>query len=150
MPVSEYKDKGNYHSLRCSETNPQHVYVNQLLTDLNLDIFKSKNQFMIDAIDFYAKYLNEQHPMDSPAPDNQQGRMITEDDLEHIKNDIFNEVMKEVQKEVIAMLGAAISGRQTTEPVQNVTTTEEVKETTSFNINPTVANMAMLWGNDEE
>ncbi len=150
MPVNEYKDKGNYHSLRCSETNPQHVYVNQLLTDLNLDIFKSKNQFMIDAIDFYAKYLNEQHPMDSLDSDNPQGRMITEDDLERIKNDIFNEVMKEVQKEVIAMLGAAISGRQTAETVQNITTTEAVKETDSFNVNPKVANMAMLWGNDEE
>lgn len=54
------KDAGNYHNVRCSVNNPQHVYVHKILNDLNLDIYKSRNQFIIDAIEFYSKSLNQE------------------------------------------------------------------------------------------
>ena len=40
-------------SVRLNMSNPQHVKINDVIQNLDPKIFKSKNQFIIDAIQFY-------------------------------------------------------------------------------------------------
>ena len=53
--------KGNivYHSLRMNLDNEQHRRVHAVLADLNTDIHKSVNQFLVDAADAYIRGLWE-------------------------------------------------------------------------------------------
>ena len=40
-------------SVRLNMSNPQHVKINDVIQNLDPKIFKSKNQFIINAIQFY-------------------------------------------------------------------------------------------------
>ena len=42
-----------FRSFRMNMDNPQHVKVNEILCNIDKDVCKSKNQFVIDAIEFY-------------------------------------------------------------------------------------------------
>ena len=46
-------------SVRLNMSNPQHVKINDVIQNLDPKIFKSKNQFIIDAIQFYIDKDNE-------------------------------------------------------------------------------------------
>lgn len=111
--MAKSNDEGDYYSLRCSRTNPQHVYVNKILTDLNLDIFKSKNQFIVDAIEAYSKMLDQDDlTVSAVIEKSRKEGYITRKDLEEIKREISDRVVKEVQNEVISLLGTALAARQ--------------------------------------
>lgn len=111
--MAKSNDEGDYYSLRCSRTNPQHVYVNKILTDLNLDIFKSKNQFIVDAIEAYSKMLDQDNlTVSAVIEKSRKEGYITRNDLEEIKREISDRVVKEVQNEVISLLGTALAARQ--------------------------------------
>lgn len=152
MANPAYRDEGYYHSIRCSKNNPQHVYVHQVLDDLNTDIFKSKNQFMVDAIEYYSKSLNHED-LSATAASQRKGKEraenLTVEDLEQLKKEVVDEVMIRVQREVIAILGYAVGNR----PVSYVAATAPeavVKEEKKAEpeINPIVADMASLWAED--
>ena len=74
-------------------------------------------------------------------------------DLEKLKQDVVSEVMIAVQREVIAILAHAVANsqnnnqqmyqKQSQEPIEEKTDTKDA-------INPIVADMASLWGEDEE
>ncbi|WP_075678557.1 hypothetical protein [Roseburia sp. 831b] len=148
------KDAGNYHNVRCSVNNPQHVYVHKILNDLNLDIYKSRNQFIIDAIEFYSKSLNQEDLTQTATMEHiKDEKQIKASDLEKLKQDVVSEVMIAVQREVIAILAHAVANsqnnnqqmyqKQSQEPIEEKTDTKDA-------INPIVADMASLWGEDEE
>lgn len=46
-------------SLRLNLDNEQHMRIYKVLHDLNVDIHKSKNQFMVEALDFYLRSFEE-------------------------------------------------------------------------------------------
>lgn len=99
------KDKGIYHNVRCSMHNKQHVYVHKVLTDLNLSIYKSKNQFIIDAVEHYAKSLNQEDLTNTAAEQYiREGQTKTSSDTEALKKEIVNEVTVNVQANVISVL----------------------------------------------
>lgn len=101
------KDKGIYHNVRCSMHNKQHVYVHKVLTDLNLSIYKSKNQFIIDAVEHYAKSLNQEDLTNTAAEQyirEGQARCGRDTDTEAMKKEIVNEVTVAVQTNVISVL----------------------------------------------
>lgn len=52
-------DQGNYHNFRLSKSNAQHVSVNKILRDLNPNVVKSKNQYIVDAIEYYTNALDK-------------------------------------------------------------------------------------------
>lgn len=150
-----YRDKGMYHSIRCSKDNPQHVNVNRVLSDLNTDIYKSKNQFLIDAVDYYIKMLNEEDLTNTAAMENAKNqRILRVKDIEALKQNIIDEVMIGVQREVIAILAQAVANRTDTvrqEPVANrLPIVTEPEPSTEKAVNPIVAQMASFWGTTEE
>ena len=49
-------------SVRLNMSNPQHVKINDVIQNLDPKIFKSKNQFIIDAIQFYIDDPIRQQP----------------------------------------------------------------------------------------
>ena len=99
------KDKGIYHNVRCSMHNKQHVYVHKVLTDLNLSIYKSKNQFIIDAVEHYAKSLNQEDLTNTAAEQYiRAGQTKEGPDTEALKKEIVNEVTVAVQTNVISVL----------------------------------------------
>lgn len=80
-------------------------------------------------------------------------KQIKASDLEKLKQDVVSEVMIAVQREVIAILAHAVANsqnnnqqmyqKQSQEPIEEKTDTKDA-------INPIVADMASLWGEDEE
>ena len=46
-----------YHSLRLNMDNEQHQRVEKVLANLNTEIHKSVNKFIVDSIDFYIRNL---------------------------------------------------------------------------------------------
>ena len=47
-------------TVRLNMLNPAHVTINKVLNELNLDIFKSKNQFFIDAATYYIENYGQE------------------------------------------------------------------------------------------
>ena len=52
-------DDGFYHTLRLSRRNPNHIRMHQILVDLDKSVYKSQNQFIVDAVEFYINALEE-------------------------------------------------------------------------------------------
>lgn len=46
--------------LRLNMLNPVHVNINKVLSELDMDIFKSKNQFFIDAATYYIEHFGRE------------------------------------------------------------------------------------------
>ncbi|MBQ9142528.1 MAG: hypothetical protein IJX63_12200 [Lachnospiraceae bacterium] len=150
MSKTDYRDEGLYFNLRCSRNNPQHVYVSKILGDLNTDIYKSRNQFVMDAVEFYSKSLNQEDLTNNSAMEHiKKERRLTVEDLEAVKKEIHDEVMISLQRDVIAILGYAI-GKGQEDRVRTVQTPVIKEEELENVINPIVADMASLWGADEE
>lgn len=141
--MANRKDEGDYHNVRCSRNNPQHVYVNKILSDLNMDIYKSKNQFIIDAVEAYCKMLNQDDlTVNATIERARKEGYVRRKDLDEIKKDICSRVVKEVQQEVISMLGTALAAKQ------SVNVTEEtikVKEDNFGEVNDAVVGLATNW-----
>ena len=147
-------DAGNYHNVRCSINNPQHVYVHKVLSDLNLDIFKSRNQFVIDAIEYYSKALNQEDLTNTAAMEFiQNEKLIKASDLEKLKQDVVEEVMLVVQREVISILAQAVAARtevvRVEQPISKSNSDGIEDDTEEETFNPIVADMASYWADDE-
>lgn len=99
--------KGNivYHNLRMNLDNEQHRRVHLVLSDLNTDVHKSVNQFLIDAADSYISRLEGK---ELTREEKQPGEClyVTREDLEKIRR----EIKDELQREMIIILGSALTG----------------------------------------
>lgn len=99
-------DDGMYHNFRLSRRNPIHIRINDILSDLNKDVYRSKNQFIADALEYYINALeNDTITNSENIKKKHKKEYVTKCELELIKASIKNEVVKEVQKEIIAILG---------------------------------------------
>lgn len=99
--------KGNivYHNLRMNLDNEQHRRVHLVLSDLNTDVHKSVNQFLIDAADSYISRLAGNELTKEPE---QTGEClyVRREELEQIRR----EIKEELQREMIIILGSALTG----------------------------------------
>mgnify|MGYP004602931141 FL=1 len=98
--------KGNiaYHSVRMNLDNEQHRRVHSILAELNTDVHKSVNQFLIDAADSYISRLGGNELTKEPEL---QGEClyVTKKELEQMRR----EIRDELQKEMIIILGSALA-----------------------------------------
>lgn len=110
----EKKDNGIYHHLRLSMNNPEHMKIHNVLMDLNKDIYKSKNQFIVEALIFYIAEL-EENPLtrSRQRKENEKEKLITKGEMDDIavtmKNDLIQYVNKEVLATIISVLGNNLS-----------------------------------------
>ena len=103
-------------SVRLNMSNPQHVKINDVIQNLDPKIFKSKNQFIIDAIQFYIdNYGKETFVI--KKKEKERDEYIRSEDIDDIKEEVIEAATNEARKEVIRLLGGVISGMTMTEKV---------------------------------
>lgn len=129
------------HSLRLNLRNEKHLRVEKALEQINPKIFKSLNEFMIDAIDFYIKYLDGENIAIRADKGLQDNQWATKEELEEMKQVIE----KNVREEVIQLLGMALSGQSLQQ--REVLSNETVKEIEEDGITDTAAiDLVVGWG----
>lgn len=133
------------HNLRLNLDNPLHQKINDVLQDLNPDIFKSKNRFIADAVEMYIDSFDKDDlTKEGNRMKIQRQEYICREDLEQIKEEIRYELLTEVRNEVIKLLGGVVAGMQVGQSMQiaNVSkqeTTELVEE------DETMEKLALGW-----
>ena len=74
-------------TFRLNLLNPQHAKINEVIKGLNPKIYKSKNQFLIEACEFYIDHYGED---DIPSKEEKRyEQFVTRDEIEKIKKEIF-------------------------------------------------------------
>ena len=81
-------------SVRLNMSNPQHVKINDVIQNLDPKIFKSKNQFIIDAIQFYIdNYGKETFVI--KKKEKERAEYIRSEDIDDIKEEVIEAATNE-------------------------------------------------------
>ena len=86
-------------SVRLNMSNPQHVKINDVIQNLDPKIFKSKNQFIIDAIQFYIdNYGKETFVI--KKKEKERAEYIRSEDIDDIKEEVIEAATNEAKGNV--------------------------------------------------
>lgn len=132
-------------TFRLNLLNPQHAKINEVIKGLNPKIYKSKNQFLIEACEFYIDHYGED---DIPSKEEKRyEQFVTRDEIEKIKKEIEYSAMSEARKEVISLLGGALAGVKNSQPVVIANPQEDMEEQPEEDVmnDSDVAGLAMGW-----
>lgn len=102
--MARRKDNIVYHNMRMNLDNEQHRRIHMVLTDLNTNVHKSVNQFLIDATDAYIRKLEGNELTNEEKAQPEEHLYITRGDLDKIRR----EIKDELQKEMIGILTSHI------------------------------------------
>ncbi len=132
-------------TIRLNMHNPDHVLINDVIQNLDPKIFKSKNQFILDAIQFYIDNYGSETFI-AKKKDNERAEYIRSADIEDIKEEVIEAATNEARKEVIRLLGGVISGMNVSQPVIMQAANSEAQEPTEDVMDDAdVAGLAMGW-----
>ncbi len=132
-------------TIRLNMHNPDHVLINDVIQNLDPKIFKSKNQFILDAIQFYIDNYGSETFI-AKKKDNERAEYIRSEDIEDIKAEVIEAATNEARKEVIRLLGGVISGMNVGQPVIMQAANSEAQEPTEDVMDDAdVAGLAMGW-----
>jgi len=87
------------HNLRLNMDNKHHVMINKVIMSLDPNIYKSRNHFIVDALDFYIENVGKESLSIPGSP-----RYLTREDLTDIKRDIVDTAVNEAKNEFIKLL----------------------------------------------
>lgn len=93
------------HTLRLNLSNERHCKIQKILSDLDKDIHKSTNQFIINAMEFYIDSFENDDIIKSPIQ-KQQAEYLTKSELTEIRR----EIKDDVKDEMIRLLGSFVAG----------------------------------------
>ena len=137
-----------YHNVRLNLDNEQHCRIHKVLAELNTEIHKSVNQFIVDAVDYYIRSLNDESLVKGAGEQKKEAGYITREDLDGIRSELKNEV----KNEIILLLGAAL-GAGTVRVAEGATGRGgmDIKETetagdTKETEDPTMMELVDGWG----
>ena len=116
-------------TIRLNMHNPDHVLINNVIQNLDPKIFKSKNQFILDACKFYIDNYGSETFI-AKKKDNERAEYIRSEDIEDIKAEVIEAAINEARKEVIKLLGGVISGMNVGQPVIMQAANSEAQELT--------------------
>ena len=132
-------------TIRLNMHNPDHVLINNVIQNLDPKIFKSKNQFILDACKFYIDNYGSETFI-AKKKDNERAEYIRSADIEDIKTEVIEAAINEARKEVIRLLGGVISGMNVGQPViMQAANSEAQKPTEDVMDDADVAGLAMGW-----
>jgi len=132
-------------TIRLNMHNPDHVLINNVIQNLDPKIFKSKNQFILDACKFYIDNYGSETFI-AKKKDNERAEYIRSADIEDIKTEVIEAAINEARKEVIRLLGGVISGMNVGQPVIMQAANSEAQEPTEDVMDDAdVAGLAMGW-----
>jgi len=132
-------------TIRLNMHNPDHVLINNVIQNLDPKIFKSKNQFILDACKFYIDNYGSETFI-AKKKEKERAEFIRSEDIEEIKTEMIEAAISEARKEVIRLLGVVISGMNV--PQSTVRAVAEVpEEELSDDVmdDEDVAGLAMGW-----
>ena len=93
-------------TFRLNLLNPQHAKINEVIKGLNPKIYKSKNQFLIEACEFYIDHYGED---DIPSKEEKRyEQFVTRDEIEQIKKEIEYSAMTEARERGHILTGRSI------------------------------------------
>lgn len=81
--------------LRLNMLNPAHVNINKVLSELDMDIFKSKNQFFIDAATYYIEHFGRE-ALTEPK-EKKEHQFISTEEMAGIEERIRQEAREEAR-----------------------------------------------------
>ena len=132
-------------TIRLNMHNPDHVLINNVIQNLDPKIFKSKNQFILDACKFYIDNYGSETFI-AKKKDNERAEYIRSADIEDIKTEVIEAAINEARKEVIRLLGGVISGMNVGQPViMQAANSEALEPTEDVMDDADVAGLAMGW-----
>ena len=132
-------------TIRLNMHNPDHVLINNVIQNLDPKIFKSKNQFILDACKFYIDNYGSETFI-AKKKDNERAEYIRSEDIDDIKAEVIEAAINEARKEVIKLLGGVISGMNVGQPVIMQAANSEAQEPTEDVMDDAdVAGLAMRW-----
>ena len=132
-------------TIRLNMHNPDHVLINNVIQNLDPKIFKSKNQFILDACKFYIDNYGSETFI-AKKKDNERAEYIRSEDIDDIKEEVIEAATNEARKEVIRLLGGVISGMNVGQPVIMQAANSEAQEPTEDVMDDAdVAGLAMRW-----
>lgn len=132
-------------TIRLNMHNPDHVLINNVIQNLDPKLFKSKNQFILDACKFYIDNYGSETFI-AKKKDNERAEYIRSADIEDIKAEVIEAAINEARKEVIKLLGGVISGMNVGQPVIMQAANSEAQEPTEDVMDDAdVAGLAMGW-----
>ena len=95
------KDNGIYHNFRLSKSVPDHMKINDYLNSLNKEYYRSKNQFIAEALLYYIDAL-------------ENGKLYEESNInvawEQLRADAIKDIVPIIEKKVMNMLGNFMGG----------------------------------------
>ena len=97
-------------TLRLNMEEPKQAEIYQILTSLDKYIYKSQNQFLVDALEFYIGHSGKD--MLPQQEQVEQQRYITVEELEQIKKELRGELLEETRNELLKLLGQYAAGAQ--------------------------------------
>ena len=140
--LSDYEVKT---TIRMNMNNPDHVLVNNVIQNLDPSIFKSKNQFILEACKFYIDNYGKDTFI-AKKKEKERAEFIRLEDIEEIKTEMIEAAISEARKEVIKLLGGVISGMNVAQPIVRPVLEEKEEEPDNDVMNDEdVAGLAMSW-----
>ena len=134
-------------TLRLNMEEPKQAEIYQILTSLDKYIYKSQNQFLVDALEFYIEHSGKD--MLTQQEQAEQQRYITAEELEQIKKELRGELLEETRNELLKLLGQYAAGAQNpmTGQIKALTgqTDEMELENDTAEENSVVGNLACRW-----
>jgi len=127
------------HCLRLNMQNEQHQRIQKVLEGLNKDIYKSENQFIIKAVDFYIRSFEDDGIMEK-LHRKKKPEYITVEALE----DIRKELESSMKDEMIRLLGTVITGGITVRTDESAAKHRPVEDLEADN--PYMTEAANRWG----
>lgn len=134
-------------TIRLNMHNPDHVAINSVIQNLDPKVFKSKNQFILDACKFYIDNYGKESFI-AKKKEKERAEYIKAEDIEKIKAEVIGAAMTEAKAEVIRLLGGVIAGMKENQPVvtrEAVVKAEETEQSNSVMNDEAVADLAMGW-----
>lgn len=142
--MARRKENIVYHNMRMNLDNEQHRRVHRILSDLNTNVHKSVNQFLIDAADAYIRKLEGSELTNEEKQKSENCRYITREDLEKIRR----EIKEELQREMIIILGSALAGGRVIQ-MPEIKTEKNLPQNDAeegINADATTIGLASSWG----
>lgn len=138
------------HNLRLNMDIPQHRKINDVLKDLNPDIYKSKNRFLVEAVEMYIEsFEKDELTKEGSREKSWRKEYISRGDLEQMKEEIRYELLTEARNEVIKLLGGVVAGMQVGQGLQPVSIIkQEITEKTESD--ETMEKLALGWSEEME
>ena len=132
-------------TIRMNMNNPDHVLINNVIQNLDPKIFKSKNQFILEACKFYIDNYGKDTFI-AKKKEKERAEYIRSEDIEDIKAEVIEAATSEARKEVIRLLGGVISGMNVAQPIVRPVIEEKEEEPDNDVMNDEdVAGLAMGW-----